>query len=299
MLNAWTLAASDPIDHVLPHNIIPITDDWGISNQLFMGVVAAVLVTVCFLYAASRIRVSGTGADAYITKGVFANLLETLCVFIRNEVAKPNLKHLTDKYIKYLWTVFFFILFCNLIGMIPIGAIAKVIAGLSGASKTTANQVSHWGGTATGNLSLNFPMAFCALVAIVYIGIKEGGFRHFLAHFSPGPGYMAPLLVPLEILGLLVKCGVLAMRLFGTMMAGHLVLAVFISLIPAAGLAMYGIGITVVLGGAALLILELFIAMLQAFIFTFLTTLFIASFAVVEHDDHAEHHEEHAAAVAH
>ena len=288
------LAAANPVDHVLPHELMNIAG-FSVSNQLFMGVVSAVVLVAVFFYAAGRIRVAGTDTDAYLTKGVVANLLETMCVFIREEVARPNLKHLTDKYIKYLWTVFFFILFCNLIGMIPFGPILMTLGGLLGAESDTVKSLSHWGGTATGNLSLNLPLALCSLIAICFIGYREAGMKHIIHHLNPvgwslGMLPIGLMIFFLEILGLLIKCVVLAMRLFGTMMAGHLVIAVFISLIPLTGVAMFGIGIPVVLGGTALLLLELFIAMLQAFIFTFLTTLFIASFAVVEHEGHDDAH---------
>jgi len=269
------------------------------QNQLIMGLVAAVLVFLAFSYAAARIRVTGGDREAYVTRGTMANLLETLCVFVRDQVAKPNLEHLTDKYIKYLWTVFFFILFCNLLGMVPLGYMMMLIASLFGVEGQALTNISHWGGTATGNLSLNIPLALMSLILIIAIGIREAGFAHFAAHFTPGPVWMAPLMVPLEIMGLLIKCTVLAMRLFGTMMAGHLVISAFLGLIPVGLVASIGVGIPVVIGGTALMLLEVFIAMLQAFIFTFLTTLFIASFAVVHHeDDHGHDHAHEPQAIA-
>lgn len=277
------LASADPLEHVVPHELFSV-GGFEISNHLLMGIVSAVLVTMVFSSAAKAIAVDrSAGVEGYVTKGVFANLMETLCVFIREEVARPNLEHLTDKYIKYLWTVFFFVLFCNLLGMIPVGPILVLFATTFGLHDPS--HWSHWGGTATGNLSLNLPLALLSLIMIVGVGIKEAGVKHFAAHFSPGSIWIAPMLVPLEIMGLLIKCTVLAMRLFGTMMAGHLVIAAFIGLIPFGLATGIGIGIPVVLGGTALMLLEVFIAMLQAFIFTFLTTLFIASFAVV-HDEH-------------
>lgn len=288
MLNASSiLAAGDPMGHVVPHALFDVAG-FTVTNHLFMGVVAAVLVFIAFNAAAKKIVVRGQGTDAYVTRGIFANLLETLCVFIREEVARPNLEHLTDKYIKYLWTVFFFILFCNLLGMVPVGPIMVLIASLFGAEH--AGHLGHWGGTATGNLSLNVPLAMMSFLIIIGVGIKEAGFKHFINHFNPVGWSVAMLpigllLFVLEWLGLIIKCTVLAMRLFGTMMAGHLVIAAFIGLIPVGlGLAI-GVGIPVVIGGTALMALEVFIALLQAFIFTFLTTLFIASFAVA-HEDH-------------
>ena len=128
--------------------------------------------------------------------------------------------------------------------------------------------------------------------------------KAFLSHFNPlgwdGPALLSygmgiPLYF-LEWLGLMIKCTVLAMRLFGTMMAGHLVIAVFIGFIFAAaevsqGLG-YSVGIAVVVGGVLLTLLELFICCLQAFIFTFLTVLFISMVATHHGDHDDEHHHE-------
>lgn len=279
------LAAADPISHVLPHELFSI-GPFAVTNHVLMAVVAAVLVLLAFRRLARRMRPAGEGAEAMIPKGPFTQLLEVMCVFVREEVARPNLKDLTDKYIPYLWTVFFFILFCNLLGMIPFGPLLALLAGLVGGDTT---YWGHWGGTATGNLSLNLPLALVAFIMINLIGIRESGLGYF-KHFNPGPWYMAPILVPLEVMGLIIKSTVLAMRLFGTMMAGHLVIAVFLSLIPLTGLMALGVGISVVVGGVALMLLELFIALLQAFIFTFLTTLFIAAGAV--HEDDHEHEDD-------
>ena len=299
------LAASDPTSHVIPH---PISDEifrvnvgsgdipalhiydgvykFFITNHLMMTFVAAVSVVLVFWYVAQRVRVKGEGLQAYQTRGRVAQLFETMCTFIRDEVVRPNLHELTDKYIYYVWTVFFFILFANVLGLVPFGALAYMITG-------NANH-AHLGGTATGNLSLNVVLAIGSFIAILYIGIKETGAKAFFAHFNP-IGWDDPKMlligIPLyflEWLGLLIKCVVLAMRLFGTMMAGHLVIAAFLGLIFSAvkvstGLG-YGVGIAVIGGGIVLTLLELFICFLQAFIFTFLTVLFIS--LVTSHHDH-------------
>ena len=92
-------------------------------------------------------------------------------------MARPNLGHMTDKYIYYIWTIFFFILFANVLGLIPIGYILY--------SFTGDTHLSHWGGTATGNLSLNIVLATGSFIAILYIGIKETGAKAFFSHFNP------------------------------------------------------------------------------------------------------------------
>lgn len=265
-----------------------------ITNHLLMTFVTAVVVVLTFLYVAMRIRVSGQGLDAYRTKGPLGQLFETMLTFIREEVVRPNLHGLTDKYIGYVWTVFFFVLFANVLGLLPIGYFLQAI--------TRNAAYSHIGGTATGNLSLNVMLAIGSFVAIIYIGIREIGAKAFFAHFNP-IGWDDPKMlligIPLyflEWMGLVIKCIVLAMRLFGTMMAGHLVIAAFVLLIfsaakvsPTLG---FGVEGAVVIGGIALTLLELFICFLQAFIFTFLTVLFIST-AVSHHGDHDHEHDSH------
>ncbi len=273
------LAAANPLEHVVPHTVFHV-GGIPVSNHLVMGIVAAVLVLLTFAFVASRVRTTGDTIDGHLTRGRVAQLFETICVFIRENVARPNLGHLTDKYIYYLWTIFFFILYCNLLGMVPLGYILSL---------TLGSEWSHWGGTATSNLSLNIPLAVTALIAIVVIGIREAGSGYF-QHFAPGPKFMWPLIIPLEVLSLFIKCCVLAVRLFGTMLAGHLVLAALVMMIfifarlnPTLG---YGVGLGVIVLNLVLSLLELFIALLQAFIFTFLTTLFIAQGALHHDGDH-------------
>nr|WP_236254355.1 F0F1 ATP synthase subunit A [Mucisphaera calidilacus] len=270
------LGAKDPTSHVVPHHLF---EAFGVSitNHHLMGLVAAVLVFLVFSHVGGRSTPRGTDAESYVTKGRLAQLFEVLAEFIRENVVRPNLGSLTDKYIYYIWSVFFFILFANVLGMIPFGALFALVF--------QDDSWAHWGGTATSNLAITGAMATISLCAIVGIGVHEQGLKYF-AHFAPvpfTPVAMAPLalfLVVLEVMGLLIKCTVLAVRLFGTMMAGHLVVAAVLALITG-----WAVGGLVVVSLTLLNLLELFVAFLQAFIFTFLTTLFIAAGAV-HHDDH-------------
>jgi F-type H+-transporting ATPase subunit a len=306
----WIVAsAGNPVTHAVPHAIsdevlrvdvgggdIPALNIYDgvyrffITNHLMMSLVSAVMVVLVFWFVSRRVRVKGNDLSSYQTRGRVSQLFETMCSFIRDEVVRPNLHGLTDKYIYYVWTIFFFVLFANVLGLIPIGSIAYMFTG--------DPHHTHLGGTATGNLSLNIVLALGSFIAIIYIGIKETGAKAFFSHFNPigwdDPAMLAigiPLYF-LEWLGLCIKCVVLAMRLFGTMMAGHLVIAAFIGLIFMAressnGLG-YGVQLAVVGGGIVLTLLELFICFLQAFIFTFLTVLFIS--LVATHHDHDEEH---------
>ena len=315
-MNLLLASAADPTSHVIPHPLgdhvfkVNVADKgtdvptlhvydgvykFFVTNHLLMTLVSAIAVVLVFWFVAGRVRVNGKGLEAYKTRGRFAQLFETMCTFIRDEVVRPNLHELTDKYIYYIWTIFFFILFANVLGLVPIGSILYLATyPFNGGDP----HLTHLGGSATGNLSLNVVLALGSFIAILYIGIKETGLKTFLAHFNP-IGWEDPKMlligIPLyflEWLGLIIKCVVLAMRLFGTMMAGHLVIAAFLGLIFAAvefsqGLA-YGVGVAVILGGIVLTLLELFICFLQAFIFTFLTVLFISLVASHHHEEEEE-----------
>ncbi|QQE10871.1 F0F1 ATP synthase subunit A [Planctomycetota bacterium] len=322
------LAEDNLLTHVMPQKafVFHIGDhEYVIYNQMVLTGLAAIVVLLIFGYASRKIRTNkDAGIDGYVTKGRFAQLLEVLCVFIREEVARPNLGNITDKYIKYIWSVFFFVLMINLIGMVPIGYMLGWVAVLlpegvqqsmvSGLMQIGAEfhpsakdpiglvtWLSHFNGNANGNLNMTAAMATVSFIAIIFIGMKEQGLKYF-AHFAPVPftpilmSPIAAMLVVIEAMGVVIKCVVLAMRLFGTMLAGHLVLAALFSLILAAtnagGIIMeMGVGALVVGGATALSLLELFFAVLQAFIFTFLTVLFISAGAV-HHGEH-DHDDEH------
>ena len=307
------LAAADPISHAVPHplhpdplfevsvgqgdvpalNIVDGVYSFYITNHLSMTLFSSIVLIATFWHVAKRVKPQGTGLDAYRTRGRVAQLFETICTFVRDEITRPNLHGLTDKYIYYIWTVFFFVLFANLLGLVPIGYMLQMVTG--------DTHLSHWGGSATGNLSLNAMLAMTSFFAILYIGIKETGVKAFFSHFNPlgwGDPKMLVIGLPLyalEWMGLLIKCVVLAMRLFGTMMSGHLVIAAVVGLVFAARetshVLAYGVGFAVIIGGIVLTLLEVFICCLQAFIFTFLTVLFISMVATHHGDDHE--HEEH------
>lgn len=315
MIAPMLLGASghNPTEHAIPHALhhtplrIPVGGpdlnvpflgiregnyEFFITNHLMMSGVVGFLLILVGIYASRRISIfHGEGLGRYQTKGRIAQLFETVCSFIRDEVAYPNLHGLTDKYIYYIWTVFFFILFANVLGIVPFGYMLQLATGNM--------DYSHWGGSATGNLSLTGVLALTSLFAIIFIGIRETSAKDFFNHFNPigwdGGIMMLPIalmLYVLEWLSLMIKCFVLAMRLFGTMMAGHLVLAAFVGLIFAARASgdsvAYGVSVPVVLVGTCLTLLELFVCCLQAFIFTFLTVLFISQLAVHEHDEHLD-----------
>lgn len=282
-----------PLEHIVQHPLIqrpaslgPLTPEGKItlfSDQIAMIALAGVLLIALVPVLVRRRR--GRGAiDGLVPTGA-ANGLEAVCEYIRKEVAEPSLHQHTDRFIKYIWSVFFFVLTINILGLLPI----PVISSLFG---------THLGGTATGNIWVTAMLAIVTMAMMVVNGLRLGG-KHYLAHFCPGPLWLAPLLVPVEIIGLIAKIFALTVRLFANMIAGHILLAVLLSFIMMAGAQSAGLGfgvaVPVVLGSVAINLLELFVAFLQAFIFTFLTTLFIGTSVVFHHDDHHDHAHEAAA----
>ena len=284
-----------PLEHVVQHPLIerpahlgPLTPNGRItifSDQIAMIILAGLLL-VALVPMLVRRRRATSGVDAMVPAGA-ANGLEAVCEYLRKEVAEPALHEHTDRFIKYIWSVFFFVLTVNILGLLPIPAVSNLFG-------------THLGGTATGNIWMTATLAMVTMAMMVINGLRLGG-KAYLAHFCPGPLWMAPLLVPVEIIGLIAKVFALAVRLFANMIAGHILLAVLLSFIMAAGAKStglgLGVGLLVVSGSVAINLLELFVAFLQAFIFTFLTTLFIGMSVVLHHDDHqAGHHEGHEAA---
>ncbi len=289
------LASANPLDHIIQHPLVTRPLDLGfpwtpegvitlLSDQIVMLILAGLILVLFFPFLV-RARKGGDEIGRLVPTG-FANFIEVICQYLRKEVAEPALQHHTDRFIKYIWSVFFFILAINLLGMLPIAAVTPLFG-------------THIGGTATGNIFVTATLALMTLLMMVINGLRLGG-SHYLAHFCPGPIWLAPLLVPVEIIGLIAKIFALTVRLFANMIAGHILVAVLLSFILMAGQAMgtaggIAIAIPVILGSVAINLLEIFVAFLQAFIFTFLTTLFIGMSVVFHHEEHPEHEEHHVA----
>lgn len=275
------LAETNPLNHVVDWPIFTSGHWWLLTNHTVMLLVSAALMLAIFP-AITRAYRDGK----HVPTGT-RNFFEAILLYIRNDVVKPVLGHATDVYIGYLWTLFFFILFCNVLGLLPIDLITGGVLGLG-----------HHGhgifGTATSNFYVTATLALIAFCVIQYTGIKNLGVGGWAHHFLGGaPLYLAPIMIPVEILGMLVKPFSLAVRLAANMTAGHILLAVIISFVSMATVALgrfggFAVGIPAVLGAVAIMCLELFVAVLQAYLFTFLTTLFIGQMA--SHHDHPDEH---------
>jgi F-type H+-transporting ATPase subunit a len=229
----------------------------GISKFMIMEVIAAALIVLIYLPMGRRLA---SGAPPH---GAWDNTFDSVLVFIRDEVAKPNIgEHDADKYVPFLWTLFLFVLINNLLGMIP------------------------WLGSPTSNLYATGALAVVAFVMMHGAAMVKMGFVNYWKSTWPhidvpfGMGYvLKPMIFVIEMVGTVIKSGVLAVRLFANMFAGHTVLAMILGFIVMAGnaapLLWTSITTASVLGVAALSLLELFVAFLQAYIFVFLTSLFM------------------------
>lgn len=303
---------SDPFHHIrdntifeLPQflggNTLPLPVIYGVQITKFMvlEVIAALLTIFIFTGLAIHIR---NGRPA---RGGFWNFWEVLALFVRDNIVRegigephhdhghddhgghghdhthghhdvkktPKLSsadfgvsrvgHPADKFVPYILTIFFFILFCNLLGAIP------------------------WLGSPTGNIAVTGALALTVFIKIVVSGSQELGVINFWKRLVPTmdlPGPMGLVIVPIiwviEVVGLLVKSAVLSVRLFANIMAGHTVIAVFLSFIAAVSWSQNPTLFSVItvssIGGQLFVgMLELFVAFLQAYIFSYLASLFI------------------------
>jgi F-type H+-transporting ATPase subunit a len=224
--------------------------DISITKHVVMMWIACTILFILFGLAARRIKEP-------VPRGL-RNMLEVLVMFIRDEVARKSIPTGADRFVGYLLTTFFFILTCNLLGLVPTMA------------------------TATGNISVTAGLALIAFIMIQFGGIREYGLIKHLKNLVPHglPLWLIPIMFALEMLSTFIKPFALCIRLFANMMAGHVVILAFISLIfilgsdfsPAVGWAASPVAV-----GFALFVnlLEILVALLQAYIFTMLTAQFI------------------------
>ncbi|MCH7701709.1 MAG: F0F1 ATP synthase subunit A [Planctomycetes bacterium] len=287
------LASGSPLNHVVDHAYVQAGGMTWLSSHIIMQILAAGLL-ILLLPRFARLRNTGDVVEDLTPRGA-GSFFESICNYLRNEVARPTLGEHTDRFITYIWSAFFYVLFCNLLGLLPLEALTRPLMRLLFGFE------HGFGGSATGNIWVTGTLATCTLFMIIANGLRIGG-RDFIAHFCPGPLWLAPLLIPVELVGLVAKIFALTVRLFANMVAGHVLLAVLMGFIFTVGATSaaggFGVGIVVVVVSVAFNMLELFVAFLQAFIFTFLTTLFISQAVVFHHDDHDKEHG-HAEATAH
>lgn len=222
------------------------------KHVLFLGF-AALLTLGTLLMAAASARRAPQGRSG----GRRHNAIEAMVLYVRDQVVMPNIGHGGEKYAPYIVTLFFFILFNNLLGILPYGA------------------------TATANISVTAGLALISFVVIEVSGMVALGPAGYLGTIfyrphgmSPAAGWaMAIALSPVELIGKITKPISLSIRLMANMTAGHIVILALISLIFVFG--SYYVAVAPVLMATAIYFLEIFVAFLQAFIFAMLTSVFV------------------------
>lgn len=292
-----TLAALNPLDHVVNHPWWTPGGWWVWSAHTGNLVLTGLIMILLFPRWAGRVagQGAGEGNDRYLPGGKGSHLFEVICVYLRDTVVRPVLQEKTDRFMPLLWSFFFFILINNLLGLVPFIDFFALLFGLI-SPETAAAHRAPLGSTATGNIYVTAALALIAGAVYLVNGFRSLGVGGFMQHMTGGaPWFIWPIIVPIELLGVFViKIGALAIRLFANMTAGHVLVAtmfMFVSMSTQA-LPIYGsapISIISVVATMAIYLLELFVAILQAFIFMFLTTIFIGQLAGHGHHEDAEH----------
>jgi F-type H+-transporting ATPase subunit a len=244
--------AEDPNEHVY---------DLSITKNVVQMLIALTLLVVLMLSIAAKYK-KGQGVTS-APKG-WQNAIEPVITFVRDEVAKPNLGGKYMKYLPYLLTVFFFILINNIFGLLPGSA------------------------NVTGNIAFTIVLGVISFFVILFSTNK-----HFWGHIFWFPGVPTPvrifIMLPVELLGVFTKPFALIVRLFANMVAGHIIILSFITLIfifgEMSGIAGWGFSPLSVGFAVFIYLIEIMVAFIQAFIFTNLTAVFIGQAFEGGHDE--------------
>ena len=235
--------------------------DMSPTKHVVWMLISAFTVCVLLIFAANA---QGRQTRAVGHSKGFAGGIEAMVLYIRNEVVMPNVGPHGNAFAPYLLTLFFFILFCNLWGIFP------------------------WGSTATGNIAVTATLALITFFVIEIAGMRAQGLGYFSTIFYWNKDMPLPLrimmfviLSPIEVIGKLTKPFALTIRLFANMTAGHMVVLALIGMIFS--FRSYAIGLAPLVMAIAINLLELFVAFLQAFIFTMLSSVFIGQIRVSHH----------------
>lgn len=278
------------IEHVsnsgLDHPLIHLPPVFGIDlsvtkHVLMLWIVAAVLLAIAVLAVRRYLR-----QDRLIPTGLM-NALEAVVLFVRDTMVEPNVgPRWTAAWTPLVLTLFLFILCANAIGLIPIFEVAGLFDRvlLHTASDSFLNRALHGGPTATANFNVTAALATVTFFAVILAGTRAHGFVRHWKNLVPGglawPLYI--LLIPIEILGMLVRPFALTMRLAANMTGGHIAILAMLSFVflfaEIAGQPLVGVGVGVLFSvplAVAITALEIIIVLVQAYVFALLTAVFM------------------------
>lgn len=226
--------------------------DISITKHVVFMWVALILLVVTLRIAAKSYKKSR------VPKGV-TNFMEVLILYVRDEIARPTIGAGYERFMPYLLTIFFFILTCNFLGLVP------------------------YGSTATSNISVTATLAILSFFAIQIGGVMKNGFFGYFKGLIPHgiPMWLLPIMAVVEFLGLFTKPFALAIRLFANMTAGHIVILALLGLIFI--LHTYVVVPVSIAFALFIYLLEILVALIQAYIFTMLSSLFIGMAVHQEH----------------
>jgi len=321
-MNFLLASGDNPLGHVVDKNITAewakmpesasawrFTKDPGVPVSCLVIIVSGILVTWLLWRAAKAIETGpqSAGIDRYVTKGRLGQFVEAIVVALRDQMLTPVMgEKQTRRYLPFLLSMFFFLLVVNLFGLMPFADIQHMLKNQLGGPHM--EEYILFGGTATANLMVTGGLAIISFCVIQIHSIRELGVGGWLEHLCGGHELVAgpkglwlvvPIIFAVEFLGLFIKPAALAIRLFANMVGGHTLMAtllMFGAMAAKAGLANWAVGtITVASGTFALIIffLEVFVAFLQAFIFMFLTAVFISTMSHHDEEHGHEHDEAH------
>ncbi len=279
-------------DHPIVHLPHFFGIDMSVTKHVLMLWIVAVLVAGVVIFPIRRYLKQ----SRYVPSG-FVNALEAIVTFVRDTMVRPNVgSKWVNTWAPMILTFLFFIFFANAIGMIPIfdvlGTFNRFILGVpSSDSHNFINTLLHGGPTATGNFNVTAALATITFVTIIVAGTKAHGFIQHWKNLVPHglPGFVYIILIPIEIIGMFVKPFALTMRLAANMTGGHIALLAILSFMAifaemfhslAAGI---GVAIVSVPMAAAISGLEIIVVMVQAYVFTLLSAVFIGMAINVHH----------------
>ena len=263
--------------------------DFSVTKHVFMLWIVAVIVSIVIVFPV-RAYLSSNGKK----KSKWVTFIEYIVEFVKDTISSPNVgPNWVMTWTPLFLTFFFFILFANGIGMIPIfdtiGLLDRFL--LKTDSHSTINNLLHGGVTATGNFNVTAGLAVVTFFSIIIAGVKKHGFikhwKNLVPHGLAWPVYI--ILIPIELMGLFVKPFALTMRLAANMTGGHIAILALLSLMAIIG-EMFasasvgiGVGFIAVPMAAAIYGLEIIVILVQAYVFTLLTAVFVGMAINVHH----------------